>query len=175
MITGTVSRHAAFVFFGVRRTDHASIRDHSLCAFAIARCRFPPPGDLSASSSATSCKNSSRAPQATASPSIVQDGARSSASASTISGKRRSGSACKGRAGASACAIVGPHHPFRPEGSDDSLHHAPRVHHTSRRRDGRLAVRGAQRRTRRPGFLFLSGLLNHIGSNLSLRWVLRWR
>jgi hypothetical protein len=43
MITGTVSRHAAFVFFGVRRTDHTSIRDHAFWAFARARCRFPPP------------------------------------------------------------------------------------------------------------------------------------
>ena len=33
--------------------------------------------------------------------------------------------------------------PFRPEGSDDSFHRTPRVHHASRRRGSRVADRGA--------------------------------
>jgi hypothetical protein len=33
--------------------------------------------------------------------------------------------------------------PFRPEGSDDSLHQAPRLHHAARRLGGRLAASGA--------------------------------
>src|SRR6266568_4867841 len=38
---------------------------------------------------------------------------------------------------------LAPHHPFRREGSDDSLHQAPRVHDASRRRGGGMAARGA--------------------------------
>jgi hypothetical protein len=37
-----------------------------------------------------------------------------------------------------------PHHPFRREGSDDSLHQAPRVYDAAQRRGGRMAVARAQ-------------------------------
>ena len=36
--------------------------------------------------------------------------------------------------------------PSRPEGSDDSFHRAPRVHHAARRRGGGMAARGVERR-----------------------------
>jgi putative tryptophan/tyrosine transport system substrate-binding protein len=57
---------------------------------------------------------------------------------------------------ATDCAIVGPHDPFRPEGSDDSLHRAPQVHHAARRRGlaWPLAARAQQAgKLHRIGFL----------------------
>jgi hypothetical protein len=45
------------------------------------------------------------------------------------------------------------HHPFRPGGSDDSLHRASRFHHATRRRGGGMAARGAALKTESPGHL----------------------
>jgi tripartite-type tricarboxylate transporter receptor subunit TctC len=42
---------------------------------------------------------------------------------------------------------LAPHHPFRPKGSDDSSHQAPRVHDASRRHSSCVAARGARAAT----------------------------